>query len=61
MNLIYIWHDYKYRSKILFGTILIPAYGLVVTDLEILCKSLLQIFNDLFISKYLHEVILYLT
>ena len=36
MDLLYIWHDYGYLSKILFSTI--PTYDLEVkvTDLEIL-------------------------
>ena len=37
MNLLYIWHDYRYWSNILFGTIPTPAHDLKdnVTDLEI--------------------------
>ena len=37
MNLLYIWHDYRRWSKILFGIIPTPAYDLAVkvTDLEI--------------------------
>ena len=39
MDSLYILHDYRYWSKILFGTIPIPAYNLKVnvSDLEILC------------------------
>ena len=39
MDLLYIWHDYRYWSKILFSTIFAPAYDLEVkvTDIEILC------------------------
>ena len=46
MELLYIWHDYRYWSKILFGTIPIPAYGLEVkvTDLEIYVEVLLLSF-----------------
>ena len=38
MDFVYIWYDYKCWTKILFGTIPIPAYDLEVkvTDLEIL-------------------------
>ena len=46
MDLLYIWHDYRYWSKILFGTILAPPYDLKVkvTDLEIYVKVLRQSF-----------------
>ena len=46
IELLYIWHDYRYSSKILFGTIPTPAYGLEfkVTDLEIYVKILRQSF-----------------
>ena len=42
MELLYIWHDYRYWSKNLFGTIPTPAYDLEVkvTDLEIYVKVL---------------------
>ena len=42
MELLYILDDYRYWSKILFGTIVIPAYDLKVkvTDLEIYVKIL---------------------
>ena len=45
MDLLYIWHDYRYWSKILFSSIPTPAYDLEVKvmDLEIyvtdLCRS----------------------
>ena len=41
MDLLYIWHDYGYWSKI-FSTIKIPAYDLEVKvmDLEIYVKVL---------------------
>ena len=60
MDLLYIWHDYSYWSKVLFGTIPAPAYDLEVkvTDLEIYVKVLRQSFSDLIISKSLHEVTL---
>ena len=50
MDLLYIWHDYRYWSKILFGTIPTPAYDLEVkvTDLEIndiLRQSYWDLFN----------------
>ena len=47
MELLYIWHDYRYWSKILFGTIPTPAYDLEfkVTDLEIYVKVLRQSFK----------------
>ena len=35
MYLLYIWHDYKYWSKILFSTILTPAYDLEVKVAEL--------------------------
>ena len=42
MELLYIWHDYRYWSKILFDTIPTLAYDLEVkvTDLEIFVKVL---------------------
>ena len=42
MDFIYIWHGYRYLSKILFGTIPTPAYDLEVKvmDLEIYVKVL---------------------
>ena len=42
MELLYIWHDYRYWSKILFDTIPNPACNLAVnvTDLEIYFKVL---------------------
>ena len=42
MELLYIWHDYRYWSKILFGIIPNPAYDLQVkvTHLEIYAKVL---------------------
>ena len=46
MDLLYIWHDYRYWFKILFGTLLTPAYDLEVkvTDLEIYVQVLRQSF-----------------
>ena len=46
MDLPYIRLDYRYWSKILFGTIPSPAYDLEVnvTDLEIYVKVLRQSF-----------------
>ena len=46
MELLYIWHDYRYWSKILFGRIPTPAYDLEVnvTDLKIYVKVLRQSF-----------------
>ena len=46
MDLLYIWHDYRYWSKILFDIIPTPAYDLEVkvTDLEIYVKVLHQSF-----------------
>ena len=46
MNLFYIWHDYRYWPKVLFGTIPTPAYDLEVkvTNLEIYVKVWRQIF-----------------
>ena len=42
MDLLYIWHDCRYWSKISFGTIPTPAYDqeVKVTDLEIYVKVL---------------------
>ena len=42
MELLYIWHDYRYWSKILFDTIPTPAYDLEVkvTELKIYVKVL---------------------
>ena len=47
MNLLYIWFDYRYWSKTLFGIIPIPAYDLEVKvmDIEIYVKVLLQVFK----------------
>ena len=63
MDLLYIWHDYRYWSKILFGTVPTPTYNLEikVKDLEIYIKVLLQSFLNLIISKSLHGFTLYLT
>ena len=49
MDLLYIWHDYRYWSKSLFGTIPTPAYELEVkvTDLEIYVKILRQFLRSL--------------
>ena len=46
MDLLYISHDYRYWSKILFRTIPTPAYDLKVkvTDFEIYVKVLHPIF-----------------
>ena len=46
MELLYILHDYRYWSKILFGFIPTSAYDLEVkvTDLEIYVKVLHQSF-----------------
>ena len=62
MDLLYIWHDNRYRSKILFGPIPTPAYDLEVkvTDIEIYVKVLHRSFYDLLISKSLNGVTLYL-
>ena len=51
IDLLYIWHDYRYWSKILFSTIPTPAYDLEgkVTDLEFYVKVLHQSFKDLLI------------
>ena len=59
MDLLYILHDYRYWSKILFGTIPTPAYDIEVkvTDLEIYVKVLYQ---DLLITRSLHGFTLYL-
>ena len=40
MDLLYIWKDYRYRSKVLFSSIPTPAYNLevVVTGLKIILK-----------------------
>ena len=62
MDLLYIWHDYRCWSEILFSTIHTPAYNLEVKvrDLENYIKVLSQSFQDLFISKSLHGFTLYL-
>ena len=63
MDLLYIWYDYRYWSKILFSTIPTPAYDLEVKvmDLEeIYVKVFRQSFADLLISKSLHGFTLYL-
>ena len=46
MDLLHIWHEDRYWSKILFGIIPSPAYDLEfkVTDLEIYAKVLCQSF-----------------
>ena len=46
MYLLYIWHDYRYWSKILFSTFRTLAYDLKVKvmDLEIYVKVLRQSF-----------------
>ena len=46
MKLVYIGHDYRYWSKILFGTIPTPAYDLEVKviDWDIYVKVLRQSF-----------------
>ena len=44
MDLLYIWHDYRYWSESLFGTIPTIAYDLKVLDLEIYVKDLQQSF-----------------
>ena len=46
MDLLYIWHDNRYWSKIIFGTIPITAYDLEVkvSDLETYVKVLHQSF-----------------
>ena len=62
MDLLYVWHDYRYWSIICFGTILTPAYDLEVkvTELEVYVKVLRQNPEDLLISKSLHGFTLYL-
>ena len=47
MEFLYIWHDYRYWSKILFGTIPTPAYDLEVkvTVLEIYVKLCVLVFK----------------
>ena len=46
MELLYVWHDYRDWSKILFDTISAPIYDLEVkvADLEIYVKVLCQSF-----------------
>ena len=46
MDLLYIWHDYRYWFKLLLCTIPTPAYDLEVKvmDLEIYVKALHQNF-----------------
>ena len=46
MDLLYIWHDYRYWSNILFGTVPYPAYDqeVKVTCLEFYVKVLRQSF-----------------
>ena len=48
MDLLYIWHDYRYWFKILFGTIPTPAYDLEVkvTDLESVSVAQLDVPSD---------------
>ena len=55
MNLFYIWHDYRYWSKILFRKIPAPAYDLAVkvTDLEIYVKVLRHFFFFFFFFFFL--------
>ena len=47
MELVYIWHDYWYWSKILLATIPTPTYDLEVkvTDLEIMLKFCIKVFK----------------
>ena len=53
MDLLYIWHDYRYWSESLFGTIPTPAYDLEVkvSDLEIYVKFCNKVFT---ISSYVN-------
>ena len=44
MDLLYIWHGYRYWSKISFDTIHTPAYDLVIMDLEIHLKLCVRVF-----------------
>ena len=46
MDLLYMWQEYRYWSKILYGIISTPAYDLEVkiTDLDIYVKILQQSF-----------------
>ena len=61
MDLLNIWHDYRYWFKFLFSSIPTPAYDLEVKvrDSEIYVKALHQSFDDLLISKSLHGFTLY--
>ena len=47
MNLVHVWHDDRYYSKILCGTIYtsVHDFKVKVTDLDFLCQS--------FMSKFL--------
>ena len=51
MDLLYIWHDYRYWLKILFGTIPTPVYDLHVVvevkDLEMYVEVLRQFLRSL--------------
>ena len=62
MDLLYIWYDNRYWSKILFDSNPTPAFDLKVkvTDLEICVKVLCLSFSDLLISISLYGFTLYL-
>ena len=54
MDLLYIWHDYKYWSKILFSTIPTPACDLEgkVMDLkDVMLKFCIKVFKLKFCIK----------
>ena len=55
MGLLYIWHDNRYSSKILFSTILTPAYDLESKVMEIYVKFGVKVYK---ISQFLNPCIM---
>ena len=55
MGLLYIWHDYRYWSKLLFSTILTSAYNLVGKVMEIYFKFGIKVYK---ISQFLNLCIM---
>ena len=58
MDLLSIWHDYRYCSKILFSTL--SALGQGHTDLEILCQSVTSKFLISLIYSATFQIILFI-
>ena len=54
MDLLYIWYDNRYWSKLLFGTTPTPAYDLKVKDMD------LNIYVKSFALKFLRSLNFYI-